>query len=226
MSELDYQKIMEYVQMFQKMKQELFPKEEYQYRNEACSAFAHLLSEKTRKEFGVEPMKIWCYKSEMTDNLFQEMKENAPQSLKGVAKKEQLPSVIVSRIPSENAAGVDYLMWQEHHVAMCLDLPIYKNSSKRERIVFDPVLFENPVREKDWIKALNTNETYIQYTAAEPNTQTNQLDLRSKMLLKDIKREQPICLLKSPLVVLANVEKRKEASKTPQTFRVPQTERL
>lgn len=56
--------------------------------------------------------------------------------------------MIVARIPGDNAAGVDYLMWREHHVAMCLDLPVYQNSAKRERLVFDPVLFAEPVREK------------------------------------------------------------------------------
>lgn len=225
MNVLDYQKVTEYSQIFQKMKQELFPNGEYQYRNEACSAFAHLLSEKARTEFGVEPMKIWCYKSEMTDSLFGEMKQNSPEKLKGVVKKEQLPSLIVSRIPGNNASGIDYLMWQEHHVAMCLDLPIYKNSSKRERIIFDPVLFENPVREKDWINALNTNETYIQYTPAEANTQANQLNLRSKMMLKDIEKTEPICLLKSPLMVLANVEKRKNVSKTARLYQAAEEQR-
>lgn len=210
---LDYKKIEEYAKMFQKMKQELFADNEYQYRNEACSAFAHLLSEKVRQGLGQTPMKIWCYKSEMTDELFGEMKENSAEALNGVSSKEQMPSLIVSRIPSANPAGVDYLMWQEHHVAMCMDLPIYQNSSKQERIVFDPVLFENPVREKDWINALNTNQTYIQYTPAETNTKENQLDLRSRVMLRNIKRDKPVNLLKSPLVGLANLEKRRAFQK-------------
>lgn len=206
---LDYKKIEEYNEMFQKMKQELFQKQEYQYRNEACSAFAHLLSEKVRQDLGENAMKIWCYKSEVTDDIFSEMKKSEAKALKDVSAKEQLPSLIASRIPSDNASGVDYLMWQEHHVAIFLDLPIYQNSSKRERIVFDPVLFEEPVREKDWISALNTNHSYIQYTPSEINTKENQLDLRSKMMLKSIKRQNPIRLLKSPLLVLANIEKRR-----------------
>ena len=41
---LDYQKTENYNALFQKLKRELFPDGEYQYRNEACSAFAHLLS--------------------------------------------------------------------------------------------------------------------------------------------------------------------------------------
>lgn len=199
------------------MKQELFPKQEYRFRNEACSAFAHLLSEKARK-LGAEPMKIWCYKSNVTEELFQEMKQNSPSTLKAVASKEQLPSLIVSRIPGDNVAGVDYLMWQEHHVAMCLELPIYQNSVKRERIVFDPVLFEAPVREKDWMNALNTNQAYTQITPSEPDTRANQLNLRSKKMINKIILDKPVQLLKSPLTVLANVEKRKNVSRPVQMY--------
>lgn len=214
---LDYKRIEEYSKMFEAMKQELFPKQEYRFRNEACSAFAHLLSEKARK-LGAEPMKIWCYKSNVTEELFQDMKQISPSTLKAVASKEQLPSLIVSRIPSNNAAGVDYLMWQEHHVAMCLELPIYQNNTKRERIVFDPVLFESPVREKDWMNALNTNQTYMQITPAEPDTRANQLNLRSKKMINNIILDNPVQLLKSPLMVLANVEKRRNVPRPVQMY--------
>lgn len=214
---LDYKRIEEYSKMFEAMKQELFPKQEYRFRNEACSAFAHLLSEKARK-LGAEPMKIWCCKSDITEELFQEMKQNSPLALKAVASKEQLPLLIVSRIPGNNAAGVEYLMWQEHHVAMCLELPIYQNSVKRERIVFDPVLFEAPVREKDWMNALNTNQAYTQITPSEPDTRANQLDLRSKKMINKIILDKPVQLLKSPLTVLANVEKRKNVSRPVQMY--------
>lgn len=214
---LDYKKIEDYSKMFDAMKRELFPKQEYRFRNEACSAFAHLLSEKARK-IGAEPMKIWCYKSDISEELFQEMKQNSPSTLKAVASKEQLSSLIVSRIPGDNVAGVDYLMWQEHHVAMCLELPIYQNSAKRERIVFDPVLFDAPVREKDWMNALNTNQAYTQITPSEPDTRANQLNLRSKKMINKIILDKPVQLLKSPLTVLANVEKRKNVSRPVQMY--------
>ena len=118
---LDYEKIESYNALFQKLKRELFPDGEYQYRNEACSAFAHLLSARVRRDFGVEPLNIWCSKSKISEDLFREMKQNAPAALRNVSSGEKLPSMIVARIPGDNAAGVDYLMWREHHVAMCLD---------------------------------------------------------------------------------------------------------
>ena len=45
MSELDYEKIIGYARQFNQWKQELFPREEYAYRNGCCFAFAHLLAE-------------------------------------------------------------------------------------------------------------------------------------------------------------------------------------
>ena len=47
---LDYEKTESYNALFQKLKRELFPDGEYQYRNEACSAFAHLLSARVRRD--------------------------------------------------------------------------------------------------------------------------------------------------------------------------------
>lgn len=135
------------------------------------------------------------------------MKQNAPAALRSVSAREKLPSMIVARIPGDNAAGVDYLMWREHHVAMCLDLPVYQNSAKRERLVFDPVLFAEPVREKDWINALNTSPTYIQYTPAEHDSR--ELETKARLMLRKIQRDVPIKLLKSPLMILAAREKEK-----------------
>lgn len=59
MSELDYNKVIGYARMFNEWKQELFPKEEYAYKNGCCFAFAHLLAEKARGE-GMLPLKVWC----------------------------------------------------------------------------------------------------------------------------------------------------------------------
>ena len=146
------------------------------------------------------------------------MKQNAPAALRNVSSGEKLPSMIVARIPGDNAAGVDYLMWREHHVAMCLDLPVYQNSAKRERLVFDPVLFAEPVREKDWINALNTSPTYIQYTPAEHDSR--ELETKARLMLRKIQRDVPIKLLKSPLMILAAREKRKMA---PQSARMSAT---
>lgn len=204
---LDYEKIESYNTLFQKLKRELFPNGEYQYRNEACSAFAHLLSERAQRDFGSQPLNIWCYKSEVNEDLFREMKQNAPAALHGIPTREKLPSLIVARIPANNVTGVDYLLWREHHVAMCLDLPIYQNSAKRERLVFNPVLFVEPVREKDWINALNTSPSYIQYTPAEH--ESRELKTKARLMLKQIKRDIPIKLLKLPLMILAAREKRK-----------------
>ena len=83
------------------------------------------------------------------------------------------------------------------------------NSAKRERLVFDPVLFAEPVREKDWINALNTSPTYIQYTPAEHDSR--ELETKARLMLRKIQRDIPIKLLKSPLMILAAREKRKMA---------------
>lgn len=48
MSQLDYEKIIGYARQFNQWKQELFPREEYAYRNGCCFAFAHLLAEKAK----------------------------------------------------------------------------------------------------------------------------------------------------------------------------------
>lgn len=199
----------------------MFPDGEYQYRNEACSAFAHLLSARVRRDFGVEPLNIWCSKSKISEDLFREMKQNAPAALRNVSSGEKLPSMIVARIPGDNAAGVDYLMWREHHVAMCLDLPVYQNSAKRERLVFDPVLFAEPVREKDWINALNTSPTYIQYTPAEHDSR--ELETKARLMLRKIQRDVPIKLLKSPLMILAAREKEKWRRSPPICLRLSLT---
>ena len=50
MSQLDYEKIIGYARQFNQWKQELFPREEYAYRNGCCFAFAHLLAEKAKAE--------------------------------------------------------------------------------------------------------------------------------------------------------------------------------
>ena len=96
---LDYQKTENYNALFQKLKRELFPDGEYQYRNEACSAFAHLLSARVRRDFGVEPLNIWCCKSEISEDLFREMKQNAPAALRSVSAREKPPSMISSLPP-------------------------------------------------------------------------------------------------------------------------------
>lgn len=204
---LDYRQIEKYDAAFRHLKRELFPDGEYQYRNEACSAFAYLLSVRVRRDFGQNPLNIWCDKSEISDDLFHELKQNAPAALRGIGAKEELPSLIVARVPGNNAAGVDYLMWREHHVAMCLDLPVYQNSAKCERLVFDPVLFAEPVRKKDWLNALNTSPVYTRCTPAEPYSR--ELEAKARLMLKQIRREAPVNLLRSPLMILANREKRK-----------------
>lgn len=150
----------------------------------------------------------------MSEDLFAEMKNNAPTALKAVSNKSQMSDIIVARVPGNNASGVDYLMWREHHVAMCLDLPIYQNSNKTERLVFDPVLFSEPVREKDWISALNTNQSYTQITQAEK--ENKELSLKAKLMLKNISLDRPVNLLKSPLMILANRERRQQATQAAQ----------
>lgn len=128
MSELDYNKVIGYARMFNEWKQELFPKEEYAYKNGCCFAFAHLLAEKAREK-GMLPLKIWCL----------------PRS----GKK------LEAQFTTENGLGTGKREWEGYHVALAADLQLYKDSKKTERVVFDPILFNAPVLEKDWKKIMN-----------------------------------------------------------------------
>ena len=100
--DLDWQKLNNYNQMFQRWKAELFPRQEYAHRNECCFAFAHLLAKKA-KEQGMLPLKIWCLKSYDSDH-------------------------VQAKFPADNANGFETRDWQGYHVALAVDLPIYKNS--------------------------------------------------------------------------------------------------
>ena len=138
---LDYQKVQKYNQMFARWKEELFPKAEYAHGNECCFAFAHLLAKKAKEE-GMVPLKIWCLKSKGKD-------------------------WVEVNFPAENEQGFEPQKWAGYHVALALDLPIDQDSPKTERLVFDPVVFKEVVREKDWITALNTVPEYITYSGCK-----------------------------------------------------------
>lgn len=200
--ELDAAKINEYSQMFQMWKDELFPQQEYAHRNECCFAFAHLLAEQA-KEKGLLPLKIWCLKSNDSPN-------------------------VRAHFPAANEQGFETRNWEGYHVALALDLPIYKDSKKTERLVFDPIIFNEPVRASDWNRALNSGEPYVMYSGCkfgeEAKTDTSFFDGSGYWLDKDpaqdlsshakrhIKavncRNQPLNLLKSPLVMLAKMSSR------------------
>lgn len=128
MSELDYEKIIGYARQFNQWKQELFPREEYAYRNGCCFAFAHLLAEKA-KAGGMMPLKVW----------------SLPQAGKRLE----------AQFATDNGLGTGKREWEGYHVALALDLPVYKDSKKTERLVFDPIIFNAPVLEKDWKKVLS-----------------------------------------------------------------------
>lgn len=132
--ELDHQKILDYAQMFNRWKAELFPKEEYAYKNGCCFAFAHLLAQKAREE-GRLPLKVWCLPQE----------------------GHNLEAVFAA----DNADGTGKREWEGYHVALALDLPVYKDSVKTERLVFDPIIFNAPVLEKDWKKLLNNGHVHF-----------------------------------------------------------------
>ena len=201
---IDPEKIRRYEQLFQKWKAELFPHEEYKYPNQVCFAFAHRLAGKARQE-GFLPLKSWCLKSENVE-------------------------AVVARFPADNPQGYIERRWQGFHVAMAIDLPIYKDSNKVERLVFDPVLFEQPVRLNDWQRALNSREEYICFSAVKSGAEAKadksfyggsgywldkdpplDLDIHARSMLRAINRDQPqIRLLNSPLSRLAVVASRQQ----------------
>lgn len=205
--DLDWQKLDNYNQMFQQWKAELFPRGEYAHRNECCFAFAHLLAKKA-KEQGMLPLKIWCLKSYDADH-------------------------VQAKFPADNANGFETRDWQGYHVALAVDLPIYKNSQKTERLVFDPIVYDAPVREKDWQKALNSGEPYIMYSGCKFGKEAAQdtsffdgsgywldkdptmdLDRHARLHIKAIKcpKGKQATQLKSPLMILSNIAKRKDLS--------------
>lgn len=199
---LDAEKIRGYDKLFQQWKAELFPHEEYKYANQVCFAFAHKLAKKAKEE-GFLPIKAWCLQS-------------------------QNDEAVVARFPAATAEGFIERRWQGFHVAMAIDLPIYKDSNKTERVIFDPVLFNQPVRLADWQRALNSSEEYICFSAAkfgaEAKADTSfyggsgywldkdpplNLDTHAKAMLRGINTEtEKLTLLNSPLMRLANVSER------------------
>lgn len=207
--ELDWQKIEHYNKLFQKWKAELFPRREYARRNECCFAFAHLLAEKAKEE-GMLPLKIWCLKSYDADH-------------------------VRAKFPADNAEGFETRDWQGYHVALAIDLPVYQNSRKTERLVFDPVVYDAPVRESDWKKALNSGEPYIMYSGCKFGKEAAAdksffdgsgywLDKDPKMDLSrhaglhikavDCSGEKETTLLKSPLMILSNMTRRRQSGRT------------
>ena len=203
---LDYKKIQQYNQMFVRWKEELFPKQEYAHRNECCFAFAHMLAKKAKEE-GLMPTKIWCMKS-----------------------KDK--NWVEARFPADNEQGYEARKWEGYHVAMAIDLPIYQASTKTERLIFDPVVFNEVVREKDWITALNTSEEYVAYSGCkfgkegltdesfyggsgywlDKNPKID-LDKHAQIHLKQIDTGTPKQkLLNSPLSILARREIRQSLS--------------
>lgn len=142
---LDYDKVIEYDSMFQRWKNELFPKEEYKYLNQDCAAFRTIFSEKALSE-GFSPQFIMCTDSHMTNDFFETYKN------RGLTRDTE---VLYAEVTMEKDNVNKYHMWGMYHMAMIIDLPIYKNSNKKENIIFDPCLFASPVTEKEWRDNMN-----------------------------------------------------------------------
>lgn len=49
-----------------------------------------------------------------------------------------------------NEQGFETRKWNGYYVALAIDLPIYQDSKKTKRLVFNPVVFNEAVRAKDW----------------------------------------------------------------------------
>ena len=149
-----------------------------------------------------------------------------------VAVKSKDKDWVETRFPADNEQGYETRKWEGYHVAMAIDLPIYQASTKTERLIFDPVVFNEVVREKDWVSALNTSEEYVAYSGCkfgkegltdesfyggsgywlDKNPKID-LDKHAQIHLKQIDTGTPKQkLLNSPLSILARREIRQSLS--------------
>lgn len=147
MAETDWKKVAQYNKMFQEWKRELFPRQEYKYRNECCYAFAHLLAQKAQEE-GLLPLKAWCLQSEK-----REFPADSPINIKTSAEDYTVSLVR----PTGNPMEAKESGWHNYHVAMCLQ-------SGSETYVFDPIIFDGVTTLKQWQSVLNAKDYNVEVT--------------------------------------------------------------
>ena len=127
---LDFKKIEKYNQAYKKWLKTV-PEQAYEYDNEVCCCFAHLLSNEAEKN-GYQTYKVCALLSE---------RENKQ---KGVS----------AFLPKADGSGFNEVKW-DYHMAFAIEVPVYKDSQKTELLVGDPILFgKNLVSLNQWKKAL------------------------------------------------------------------------
>lgn len=128
--ELDFAKINNYNRAYQKWLRAI-PSKTYDYDNEVCCCFAHLLSNEAEKD-GYPTYKVCSLLSKREDGG------------KGVS----------AFLPEAKGTGFAEVRW-DYHMAFALEVPVYKDSPKTEFLVADPVLFgKNLVTLNQWKKTL------------------------------------------------------------------------
>ena len=140
-------KILELNKMFSRWKEELFPKREYQYRNQCCYAFAHGLAKKA-KEAGLVPLKAWCLQSSK-----REFPKDSPIT---IHPSDENYAITLIR-PTENMTEYQEVGWHNYHVAMCIQ-------SGKETYVFDPIIFDGVATIEQWKNVLNAKDYSVEIT--------------------------------------------------------------
>ena len=156
--EFDSQKILHYNQLFSRWKNELFPRREYAYENECCYAFAHKLAAKA-KENGFTPLKAWCLESSSRT-----YPEDTP--LNFIREPKGKSTVSVMR-PTDDPLTFKECGWSNYHVALVLDVPVYKDSPKTEKLVFDPIVFDGVVTLKQWQTQFNARDYQVELSGGD-----------------------------------------------------------
>lgn len=156
--EFDSQKILHYNQLFSRWKNELFPRREYAYENECCYAFAHKLAAKA-KENGFTPLKAWCLESSSRT-----YPEDTP--LNFIREPKGKSTVSVMR-PTDDPLTFKECGWSNYHVALVLDVPVYKDSPKTEKLVFDPIVFDGVVTLKQWQTQFNARDYQVELSGCD-----------------------------------------------------------
>lgn len=57
--------------------------------------------------------------------------------------------------------------WSNYHVALVLDVPVYKDSPKTEKLVFDPIVFDGVVTLKQWQTQFNARDYQVELSGCD-----------------------------------------------------------
>ena len=128
--EIDLDKISKCNSNYQKWLKQ-FPNQCFAFENNMCASFAHLLSLSAQND-GYKARKICAFSS-----------------------KREVGGGVSANLPFDDKSGFNKVWW-EFHVACVIEAPIYKDSSKTEFLVADPVLFGDKLATlKQWCWTLD-----------------------------------------------------------------------